>query len=353
MTKYSFLVLFLLTLVGCKKEEVTPDSLANELPVFMIMGNIDGEPVNFQAGVNGAYLSTHSVITAGVERFSGRIVQGENYSEFGLYNGNLLLPNSNITQVGTKISLSSPPNVALFNLNKELLNNYSNIESIDIKVNGKPYGKAVTIYEPGIYEICVDVHFLDAQQSSATICNTIVLGYKDFGAFKIQHSTSGSGQVQALIITAGQIANVDWFVDNVYVSSGNNFSGAISESGHVLMAEVSFANGVLIKRQVFVNGFDESVFVEDMMNFKLSLAETLMRDFKADFSIFRNGILYTHVPSVAQPEVIITGFSYYGLNTSGKEVYKLTGTISTQMKNNTTSSIVNAQFNVAIGIEIP
>jgi hypothetical protein len=351
--KYSILFAMLLGLFACKKEDVTPDVPSDEVPVFKAVGTIDGIPVSFQAGVNGAFLSTYTANIEGVDRFSGKIIQGQNFADFGLYNGNLMLPTSSFVFSGTNLRFASPTITPLFSLNKDLMANAEIIESIDIQVNGVSVGENLIIYEPGIYTICVDVNYLDELQENGTVCNQLILGYTDFGMFNINHNVSGTGMIQANISTLIGVANVNWFVDDNYVSSGTSFSGSLAADENKLKAEVTFSNGVVASREIFVNTFNQSVYVEDLCHFVLPLESTFLRDFKVDLSIMVNGTLYTHVASTNQTEIELTEVSYYGLNANGKDVYKLTGVVNALMKNNTTMEIVNAQLDVVFGIEIP
>lgn len=342
-----------LGLFACKKEDVTSDVPSNEVPVFKAVGTIDGIPVNFQAGVDGAFLTTYTNNVEGVDRFSGKITQGENFADFGLYNGNLLLPSSSFVFFGTKLRFSSPPTTPLFSLNKDLMANSGDIESIDIKVNGVSVGGDLTIYEPGIYSICVDVNYLDGLQENGSVCNQLVLGYTDYGMFSINHNVSGTGMIQANISTTIDIANVNWYVDGNYISSGSSFSGSLGANENNLKAEVTFSNGLVASREIYINTYNQNIFVEDLCHFVLPVNSEILRDFKADLSVKLNGTLYTHVASTNQAEIVLTGISYYGVDANGKDVYKLTGVVNALMKNNTTMEIVNAQLDVAFGIEIP
>ncbi len=353
MIKYSILLVTFLGLFACKKEDVTPDVPSNEVPVFKAVGTIDGIPVNFQAGVDGAFLTTYTSNIEGVDRFSGKITQGQNFADFGLYNGNLLLPSNSFVFFGTKLRFASPPTTPLYTLNKDLMENSGAIESIDIKVNGNSVGETLTICEPGIYTICVDVNYVDGLQENGYVCNQLVLGYTDFGMFDLNHNVSGSGMIQANVNTIIDIANVDWYVEDNYVSTGLSFSGTLNANENKLKAVVTFASGLVASREIYVNTYNQNIFVEDLSHFVLPVDPAIMRDFKADLSVKLNGTLYTHVASTSQAEIVLTGISYYGVDANGKDVYKLTGVVNALMKNNTTMEIVNAQLDVAFGIEIP
>jgi hypothetical protein len=70
------IVLFILisaVFITCKKEVLTPSSTTNQ-PVFAFSGNINGNSINWQAGVNNYYMySSDSQSVAGIYKFIGTL----------------------------------------------------------------------------------------------------------------------------------------------------------------------------------------------------------------------------------------------------------------------------------------
>lgn len=348
--KLHILLGILIFLTACKKESIEPDDLS-EVPVFSVTGTVDGQPVSFYAGVDGAYLTTYNYESHGVDCFSGKIIRGSDFVDFGIYDGNVLLPGNLIPELGTNFYLTSPFTSPLIHIEKSQFSNAADIAEIEISLDGVPVGNTLSIYEPGIYTICVNVMFADASNSTMNVCNDIVVGYRDHAPFIVNHSMNNS-TVYASIGMKENVAGIQWFVDGVVVSNSLELSHQLTEGIHELKARVTFTNGVVSTRTIIVDGSNENRFLEDVATFKETLLDNQYQDFKGRFSLSIGGVLYTHIGDAENTSLEVTGITPFGKNSAGKEVYKVSGNLTTQMKNTVTQSIVDAQFAIVIGVEI-
>lgn len=348
--KLQILLGFLIFLTACKKESIEPDEMS-EVPVFSVTGTVDGQPVSFYAGVDGAYLTTYTSDWNGVDCFSGKLTKGTDFADFGLFDGNVLSSVDFIPELGSNFYLTLPYSTPLLYIDKFQFSNETEIAEISIKVNGEEKGGALTIYEPGIYSICINVTFADASSSSMEICNDVVLGYIDDATFVLNHSSIG-GQIQASIDQTENVNSIQWYLDGNLVSSTSNLDYSIAPGLHQLTAIVTYTNGIVRSRKIIVDGNSEGRFLEDIHLFKNLIPEYLNQDYKGRFDVKVNGVLYTHIGDPNNTSLEVTGIAPYGKNSAGKDVYKVSGNLTTQMKNTVNQSIVDAQFSIVIGVEI-
>jgi len=340
----------LLFLTACKKESIEPDDLS-EVPVFSVTGTVDGQPVNFYAGVDGAYLTTYNYENHGVDCFSGKIIRGSDFVDFGLYDGNVLLPGNVIPELGSNFYLTTPFTTPLIHLEKAQFSNAAEIAEIEFILDGVTVGNTLSIYEPGIYNVCVNVTYADASNSTMNVCNDIVVGYRDHAPYFVNHSMNNS-TVYASIGMKENVAGIQWFVDGIVVSNSLELSHQLTDGIHALKARVTFTNGVVSTRTIIVDGSNENRFLEDITIFKEALLENQYQDFKGRFNLTIGGVLYTHIGDPDNSSLEVTGITPYGKNSAGKDVYKVSGNLTTQMKNTVNQSIVDAQFAIVIGVEI-
>lgn len=343
------LLFFLFT--SCKKEKIEVNPEYGETPVFSVVGTIDGEAVSFQAGVDDAFLSTYTTSFNGVNRFSGKIEKGESFADFGIFDGNLLASNHSIIDIGNFIGLTQPYTTPLFILNRSLCTNAIFIDHLEIKVNNILVGESLVINEPGIYPICVKVFYVDGTYKE--VCNDVIVGYKDMANFTIHYSISTQGLLLASTQTSFNKTQTKWYIDGNLATTNSDCNYYLTPGLHVLKAEISFDNGAVASHSVIIDSDGLGRYFEEINCFKVPLSASSYQDFKAEFKVKHNGLLYEHVGSPANQQIAITGIAPYGQTATGNEVFKLTGVVHTQMRNTTTEEIVDAHFSVVIGIEIP
>lgn len=343
--------LFVFLFTSCKKEQIVVEPQFGETPVFSIEGTIDGQNISMNAGVDDAFLTTYTTSVNGVNRYSGKMQKGDSYVDFGIFDGNIFANNSSILQAGNSLAFTQPFSQSLFTLNRSVCTNSALIDHLDIKLNNISVGESLTIYEPGIYTICVDVHFYDG--SSKEVCNDIIVGYSDVAAFEIGYSISNQGLLFASTETDLTKTQTKWFIDGVLSSSTENCNYYLEPGLHILKAEVTFSNGATKSHSIIVDSDAQGRYFEEMNSFKTDLYPGLFQDFKAEFEVKIGSIVYSHIGSGANPQVSLTGISLYGKSAAGNDIYKVSGVINTQMKNTITQQVVNAQFSVVIGLEIP
>ena len=355
MKKIGIAFALAILMFGCKKEDITPLVHLGEAPVFTVLGTVDGKSVSFQGGVDNAFLTTYTDVVQGVQRFSGRLNKGNDYVDFGVFDGNLFLPESNLSQAGNQLKLTLDNTTEYLHIEKNSFSNFQQIENIQISVNGIVVGSKLTLNEPGIYAICITANYLDADATSTTICNDVVVGYKDLAPFEIINSITLGGALTAEInnLNSGiSVSSVKWYVDNNLVAENLNLSSNLSAGMHQLKAVVAFSNGMIKTRTIGVHSGNNELYLQDINLLKSEVAPDLLQDFKSQFSLMLDGVMYKHIGSSTVNQVEVTGFSFYGKNASNKDVYKVSGTINCQMRKMSTNEILNAQFYVVFGLEI-
>ncbi len=342
---------FLIVLfAGCKKENIAPHDIYGETPIFSVVGTIDGQDIAYYAGIDASYLTTYTTSVHGVNRFSGKMFKGESYVDFGIFDGNLF-SNSSFSEAGNNLTFTKPYTTELFILNRQSCTNASLIDHLDIKLNNVSVGQSLIIYEPGVYTVCVNAYFYDG--TNKEVCNEVTIGYKDMAKFDIQYSMSQQGTLLASTQTSLTKTQTKWYVDGVFSSSEIDFTHNLSPGLHILTAEVSFSNGATKSHSVIVDSESQGRYFEEFNSFKADLSASAYQDFNATLDVKIGDVLYKHIAGTGNQSVILTGLSVYGKGPTGNDIYKVSGIINTPMKNMNNQEIVDAQFNVVFGLEIP
>lgn len=352
LLRASLILLVLFTSFACKKEKIEmPVTTYSETPVFSVSGTIGGSSILFQAGTDGAYLENFNTIINGVNRYGGRMIQGDNYVEIALFDGNLSLPDAAFPTNSTTISLSQDFSLPLLKVIKSSLSNQDLISELQFTVNGEAVGNELSISEPGIYEVCTNVSYFNG--SSKEVCNEVIVGYRDLGAFNLKTTFSGQNIITGEVISALPISSIDWYLNGVFQQTSIDFYQPLSTGLKELTAKVHFANGITRSHSVIVDGTIALNYLQDLNSFKSGINDALYQDFKGEISILKDGVLYEHVGGSGNSNIIVTNYSYYGKSPNGVDIYKISGIVSTQMKNMTTNEVVSSQFSVVFGLEIP
>lgn len=350
--QFSLALLLLLTSFGCKKEKIEPPvTVYSETPVFTVTGSLEGNSVLFQAGVENAYLENFNTVVNGVNRFGGRIIQGDNYVEIALYDGNLSLPNSTFPSTTNTIALSQDFSLPLIKILKSSCNNFDVISDLQFTVDGNEMGGDLSIIEPGVYEICTKITFYDGTYK--TVCNEVVVGYRDLGEFVLKTSLTGNSVVNGLVQSSLPINSIDWYLDEQFLGTNMGLLQQLNNGLHELTATVHFENGVTRSHSVIVDGTNSMKYLQDINSFKSGINSSLYQDFKGEISIRKDGVLYKHLGGAGSSNIFVTNYSYFGKSSSGADIYKISGVVTAQMKNTISNEVSTSQFNVVFGLEIP
>lgn len=351
---YSILTIFLLLFFSaCNKDEIDDLPVEND-PVFEMKGTMNGESFQLVAGESNAYMYTFTEEVNNVSRYSGKISDGNTEIEIGFYNGNNDLPVVfSFDNLPSQNILATLPNQPLAKLNKNNFLNASMIEEVEWFANSVLIGiDSADIYEPGIYEICANVTYSDGGQGS--VCNTIMLGYQQNANFKLNHLIKQNGEVQAWVdVISGSVQQVEWILDGEHVSADAIFSEELEDGGSTISAKVTFTNGVVKTKSIYVDVDESWKFIQDFTYFETSSLNSTLWDHKMVIRYKRNGTEYRSDFSGNQSGTLtVEEVKYYGKNAEGNSVFILSGNVSANLKNMSTSQVVPIQFTTKFGIEI-
>lgn len=309
---------------SCKKHTIDQPNSTD--PVFKAKGSISGGTFEIVAGDDNAYMFTEIHQENGIQIFSGNLSDGDFSIEMGIYDGLVDIPGQqaiNSLPVSHMFSRTSSTPLAI--LTKNSFPNVDVIDYIGLSIDGiQQSGDSVVIMEPGVYDVCADIVFID--QSSAQLCSELVLGYKRHANCNIKHFLSLDSTLTASIEDPQvEIEKVEWFLDNVLVSDLPEFTYENFPSGnHVLRAQVNFENGVKRTKSMILDGDLHGNFIQDLSIFETNISVLLNRDFNVRLKLEDNGLSYiSDIADNSANKVIFEEISYYGKDAGGNSVYKV------------------------------
>lgn len=350
--KYIFLGLIVLIATSCKKDKIEiPES--ND-PVFRVSGEFDGEEFTIIAGDNGAYMHTMTQVENGVNLFSG-IITNENLSiEVGVFDGNLDVINTGVPSSNIAPIFSSISTTPIATLSKNAFQNVSNINYIKWSIDGVDKGTSdVPIYEAGKYNVCAEIHFYDG--SDETLCNELLIGFNHNATFDLKTNLLGNGNVKIHSFNqSNQTSSVQWYLNDVLTSTSDTFELNLPSALQKVTAKIHFQNGTVKTKSVLVNGYNEQKNIEDFSVFETQSEVYTPRDFNVKVTIKKGNETYrSDLANNVSSNLIISDISYFGLNSSGKDVYKITGVLNCKERKVGTTNDSDLNLNFVFGIEIP
>jgi len=347
----------ILALGSCSKETIELP-LPND-PVFILDGSLGGEEFHLVAGDNNAFMHTNSEMVNGVRLFSGELSDGNVSVELGIFDGMVDRPGhvtvdelENI--VPTFAKRSSDP---LVTLNKNLLGNNQNVQSIDWYINNSLAGTdEVLIYEPGKYDVCAFISFQNGQFEA--LCDEIIVGYSRSANCSIGFDVQQDYLMANINPTVGspQVTNVVWYIEDSLLVGQNGvaLNTQILPELQQVKAEVHFANGAVRTKTVLVDAGNGNNSVSDFSLFEMSASNSIPdQDFNIRLHIKADGKSYlSEYADNENSSIVITGLEYYGKNDAGKDVYKVSASISAVVMELTTEKMISVTFSTAFGVEI-
>ena len=354
ISSYAF-ILSMLALVGCSKQELPePD---NSSPIFEVHGTLGNNALDIVAGDNNAYMYTSTKIYNGVRVFTGELSDGETSIEFGLFDGNIDMPNSIpvIDLQNTSLKFARRHNDPLAVLNMESIVPNQNGTYVEWYVNGSYAGAGqISIYEPGKYDVCANVTFLSGQTEQ--LCDEIILGYERNANCNIALDLS-QGYIDAEINTTGEsVQDVQWFLNDSFIDSGLNVVSQISNGiGNKLSALVTFNNGVVREKSCFIDGSDPSQWISDFSVFELGSVPSIdPQDYQARLIIEKDGKTYRSIESENIGSTItLISLEPYQDNANGNNTFKATLQIEAIVMEMSTEKLIPVSFTTSLGVEIP
>jgi len=352
----SYALLFgLLTLVGCSKQELPHQE--DSTPIFEVHGTLGNSSLDLVAGDNNAYMYTSTKVHNGVRVFTGELNDGETSIEFGLFDGNIDIPNS-IPQIdlqNTVLKFARRHNDPLAVLNMESIVPNQNGTHVDWYVNGSFAGAGmISIYEPGKYDICAHVTFLSGQTEQ--LCDEIILGYERNANCNIALDLS-QGYIDAEINTTGEpVQSVQWFLNDTLISTGLDLAYQLSYGiGNKLSAQVTFDNGVVREKSCFIDGSDPTQWISDFSVFELgSVLSIDPQDYQARLIIKKDGKTYRSIEAENIGSTItLISMEPYQDNSNGNNTYKASFQVEGIVMEMSTEKLIPVSFTTTLGIEVP
>lgn len=351
-SKYLVLFLLLTSLFSCKKEEVE-DPIEPNTPVFRVDGTFGTESFSAVAGDDNFYMSTFTQTVNGIDLYSGKLSDGNFEIEMGLFNGNIDLPlEMLVDNLPGELHFAGIPQQPILELSKQMFPNCNYIEQIKWYVNGTFAGlNTVVINEPGKYSVCAEVAFISGNEG--TVCNDVIVGYQKHASSILRHFVSPGGDLLVWLEEQDvPVASVKWYFDGSFVSDDLKLEDEIDDDMHVVTAEVTYSNGVIRTKSVLIDGTANGGYLDDFSIFE-NTPTPFFRDYSVALIVRKNGIEYTSM-NVANntSNFHVSNLSYYGKNSSGKAVFKVTAELDCTLRNNSNGQSVPFSGSIQFGIEV-
>lgn len=343
---------FVLTLTSCHKEKVDPPA-QDEVPVFKATGTIGTEAFDVEAGEDGFYMSTFSEMDHGVQYFAGNLSGGNFQLELGLFNGNIDLPGAALDQyLPQNVSFACLTPQPLLQLTKYQFPNNANIQGIKWYINGVFSGQNVAnINDPGKYNVCAVVTFMDGSQGE--VCNEMIIGYQKHASCMLRHFVAPNGELQAWVDEGDvPVSSIKWFLDGQHTNDGPKLITTLSPDIHTIKAEITYSNGVKRIKSVLADGEAEGRFLDDFSIFE-NTGSSVFRDYNAVIEFDKDGKHYSSVSTGnSGASLQVTDISYYGKNDTGKNVFKISATISCNLKESASGQVFPFTCSTVFGVQV-
>jgi hypothetical protein len=352
MKKIILLLLTGLMIAGCKKEDFElPEESTDTSPIFKIRGSIGGHHVDMQAGVDGAYLETFIATVNEIDFFSGEMTKGSELFSLSVSNGNIGLTPTPTDVFPTSISFVKPSN-SWFSVAHQNLSNAQQIQSITFSVDGFPTGDSVNIVSSGYHTVCANIVFFDG--SSHSICNKLLLGYKDHGSFIIKHQNQSGSATNIWIESPSSISSIKWYINNQYFSDITQIALNSGEGIITAKAVVTFSNGITREHSVLIDTEGAGRNFSDMEIYKTQVQPDSFNDFKISLTYQNDTSIFS---GYATPEIpgsfTVSSVSLFKKKNNGNKIYKVSGIINGQLLDLLSGVLLPSQLEITFAIELP
>ena len=341
----------LLLLFSCKKEKL-PELPNSNSPIFTIEGTIDGQTISVNAGQDNYFMHSEEFEFHNVTQRKGRLSNEENTFEITLSDGIVDVPNSTFDLSSVShLAITEMPSTPLLYLDKSDLANGEFIEHITWMVDGEIYTSQgpLVIYEPGIYDICADVTFID--QSEATSCSEVILGYDKNAKGALKFILGQNNTLLAFFDTPEyEIDHVDWYINDSLISTDKvNLSVPMTMNECNLKGIVYYSNGVIRTRTAYINKLNTEYYIQDLTAFENQ--SSISWDFKLHLDILLNGQHYQGVESTTNStQLQVISVQEYGHNVNGDKVLLVKGILNAPLFHLESESLVNASLTLSFAL---
>lgn len=349
-TKIVSIVLLMAAIIGCTKEDITPDPPSND-PVFGVSGTIDNQDFELTAGENNSFMHTNIVNLNGVDHYRGALINGDNKLQISISDGILDIPDVN-TDIMSAGDIDIAPNHngdALAVLSEDLFSNNDYIEEVTWTIDGALQNEStVYITEPGKYEICADILFSDGYTGST--CNTILIGYQKNVNPILKYIVGQNDQIIGFVESPNNdISSIKWYKNDVQVFEGITFNDTSSQMNrYALKARIEFMNGSIREREIWVNRMNTNYKIEDIST--LENQSSLSWDNKATVEVDLNGVKYVSAPTEENHKITVTNSWNYGTNEEGDQVTFIEGHLYSTFINLSNGALIEGTFELRFGL---
>ncbi len=341
-----------LLVTSCKKE-VVGDPLIETVPIFRADGIIGGDSFSMIAGNDNFFMHTMSEKINGVDFFFGTLGNGVTELKMGIYDGKIDVTNGSFTQgIPEFATVAMNSYLPLVFLSKDLFPNKMLIDEIKWYVDGELKGiNSIPMNDPGKFNVCAAVTFIDS--SSETLCNEMIVGFSKNAIGQIRHLLTSNGHLQTWVEEGVvPLESVRWFIDGVLVSDAITLEQTITEESHLVTAEISFTNGVKRTKSIVVDGTNNGYFIDDFSFFENN-SSSVNWDFNTTISLKINGKQYYSKTAPNESSTVhITDVAYFGKNSEGKTVFKISAVVSCSLKEEGTNNVLPFSCSTVFGVEI-
>ena len=316
-------VFTLLLFNSCKKEIVEiPESNS---PVFSVEGTIGEDEVKFVVGDDNSIFTTLTDNYNGINFYKGKLVNGSDEIELGLFKGDNDISAVNINKLVSQgdfnfAELTSEP---IFEVNKNYFENSSNIKEIKWFVDGIYAGtNLLSIVNPGKYQVCAQINYNNLP--SKTVCNEIIVGFNRNANFELKHTLFENNQLKSWIEGPSNttISKIKWFINDILVSENLILNANIESQINSIKAEVEFANGAKRIRTILVDGTQSNGSFEDFAIYEN--LNTNFWDYKLKLNLKYKGEDYSSI-NINNDDAIfnVNSITFLGNDSAGFPVYIL------------------------------
>jgi hypothetical protein len=347
--KIAVLFATLIVCFACTKDEITPNPPSND-PVFSATGSLDGNEINLEAGNANTFMYTDIANVNGVDNYRGSLINNNIEFKINISDGMLDIPDLNTDIIGSSIPIAPySAGTVLAVLSKNMFSNSQYIEDLTWTINGEEQSyEEISIEQPGEYDICADIEFVDGTTGST--CNTYLIGYQKNVNAVVKYLVGQNNQIISLVEAPNnEVSTIEWFRNDVLISQNTTYRDSTSGlNSYSLKAKIHFVNGSLREREIWVNRLNNNNKIEDLSN--IENQSNLSWDHKASITIEHNGESYISSPGNQDQQIIVTHSFDFGNNDNGQNVTFIEGSLNATFIKQSNMDTVSGSFNIQFGI---
>lgn len=351
MQHYLYILLFVLgTLFACKKESL-PKLPESNSPIYSVKGTIDGQEIKYEAGVNGMYMETSFNYLNNVLQYNANLKSDINNFDLLISNADIDIPSSTIDfSLITGIELANMNLNELLVLNKNTFNNHEEINTVSWTVDGEdPTSEEIIISEPGFYNICATIVFLNGAEKE--LCNDLLISYKKNSSFGLRHYLNQSNQLNCFIdVPQDNIQSIAWNINGDQYATTNTISFLLEAEPYLIEATVVLTNGVKRTKRFFIDGAYPKNYIEDF-SIQENQSQINHWDLRGRLSVSHFGNEWT--PANYEDDIIIYEVLKKGVNEKKQTVYEIKGVYEGVMENKSNQQQADGSFEFTLAFAIP